>query len=64
MKITEIKTYPVFVGTRNQCIVKVETDAGWYGWGEAGLSGRHGFLLPREARRGASENVVGGVGRS
>ena len=40
MKITEIKTYPVFVGSRNQCLVKVETDAGHYGWGESGLSGR------------------------
>ena len=26
MKITEIKTYPVWVGQRNQMIVKVETD--------------------------------------
>lgn len=40
MKITDIKTYPIFVGTRNQCIVKVETDDGVYGWGESGLSGR------------------------
>ena len=40
MKITDIKVYPVWVGTRNQCLVKVETDEGIYGWGEAGLSGR------------------------
>jgi len=40
MKITDIKTYPVWVGTRNQCLVKVETDEGIYGWGEAGLSWR------------------------
>ena len=40
MKITDIKAYPVWVGHRNQCIVKVETDEGIYGWGEAGLSGR------------------------
>lgn len=40
MKITEVKVYPVWVGTRNQCIVKVETDEGIYGWGESGLSGR------------------------
>ena len=40
MKITDIKVYPVWVGTRNQCLVKVETDAGHFGWGEAGLSGR------------------------
>jgi galactonate dehydratase len=40
MKITDIKTYPVWVGSRNQLIVKVETDEGVYGWGESGLSGR------------------------
>jgi galactonate dehydratase len=40
MKITAIKPYPVWIGTRNQLIVKVETDAGVYGWGESGLSGR------------------------
>jgi galactonate dehydratase len=40
MKISDIKTYPVWVGNRNQLVVKVETDAGLYGWGEAGLSGR------------------------
>jgi galactonate dehydratase len=40
MKITDIKTYPTWVGHRNQCIVKVETDEGLHGWGEAGLSGR------------------------
>jgi galactonate dehydratase len=40
MKITAIKPYPVWVGTRNQMLVKVETDEGVYGWGESGLSGR------------------------
>jgi len=40
MKITEVITYPVWVGHRNQCLVKVETDEGIYGWGESGLSGR------------------------
>jgi galactonate dehydratase len=40
MKITDIKTYPIWVGTRNQLVVKVETDEGIYGWGESGLSGR------------------------
>lgn len=40
MKITDVKCYPVWVGRRNQCLVKVETDEGIYGWGEAGLSGR------------------------
>jgi galactonate dehydratase len=40
MKITDIKTFPTWVGHRNQMIVKVETDEGIHGWGEAGLSGR------------------------
>ena len=40
MKITDIKSYPVWVGHRNQLVVKVETDEGIYGLGEAGLSGR------------------------
>jgi galactonate dehydratase len=40
MKITDIKTYPTWVGHRNQCLVKVETDTGLFGWGEAGVSGR------------------------
>ena len=62
MKITEIKAYPVWVGQRNQLIVKVETDDGSFGWGESGLSGRElavteavkhyrEFLLGRDARR-------------
>ncbi len=40
LKITDIKVFPVWVGLRNQLIVKVETDGGLYGWGESGLSGR------------------------
>jgi galactonate dehydratase len=40
MKISDIKTFPVWVGHRNQMVVKVETDEGLHGWGEAGLSGR------------------------
>src|SRR6266511_3052449 len=40
MRITDIKAYPVWVGVRNQLIVKVETDQGVYGLGESGLSGR------------------------
>ena len=40
MKITNIKTFPVWVGSRNQMVIKVETDEGIYGLGEAGLSGR------------------------
>jgi galactonate dehydratase len=40
MKITDVKPFPVWVGHRNQLVVKVETDEGIYGWGESGLSGR------------------------
>ena len=40
LKITAIKPYPVWVGTRNQMLVKVETNEGIFGWGESGLSGR------------------------
>jgi galactonate dehydratase len=40
MKITAIHAFPVWVGIRNQLVVKVETDEGVYGWGESGLSGR------------------------
>jgi galactonate dehydratase len=40
MKITDIKPYPVWVGNRNQLVVKVETDEGIFGLGESGLSGR------------------------
>ena len=40
VKITDIKVYPTWVGSRNQLMVKVETDEGIYGWGESGVSGR------------------------
>ena len=40
MQITDIKPYPVWVGNRNQLVVKVETDEGIYGLGESGLRGR------------------------
>src|SRR4029079_5751701 len=40
MKITAIRPFPVWVGIRNQLLVKVETDEGIFGWGESGLSGR------------------------
>jgi galactonate dehydratase len=38
--IRDIKTFPTFVGRRNQLVVKVESDDGIYGWGESGLSSR------------------------
>ena len=40
MKITGVKSYPVRAGARNLFVLKIETDEGFYGWGEAGVSGR------------------------
>jgi galactonate dehydratase len=45
MKITAIHPYPVWVGIRNQLVVKVETDDGVFGWGESGLSGREQAVI-------------------
>ncbi len=45
MRITAITPFPVWVGIRNQLIVKVETDEGLYGWGESGLSGREKAVI-------------------
>jgi galactonate dehydratase len=40
MKITDIQTFPVYNGARNNLFVTVDTDAGIDGVGESGLSGR------------------------
>ena len=40
MKITDIKSFPVWVANRNQMVIKIETDEGIYGLGESGLSSR------------------------
>jgi galactonate dehydratase len=40
MQIAEVQTFPVYVGRRNQCLVKITADDGSYGWGESGLSNR------------------------
>lgn len=45
MVITNIKTYSFWLGFRNVCLVKVETDQGIYGWGESGLSGREQAVI-------------------
>lgn len=45
MKITNVKAYPFWLGERNICLVKVETDEGVYGWGESGLSGRERAVI-------------------
>ena len=45
LTITAVRPYAVWVGHRNQLIVKVETDGGHYGWGESGLSGREKAVM-------------------
>lgn len=66
MKITDIKTYPTWIGSRNQLIVKVETDEGLYGWGESGLSGRELAVVGavnhyREFLRGRDPRRIGAL---
>ena len=38
MKITEVKTFPIYYGSRSYLIVKIETDGGIYGVGEYGIT--------------------------
>jgi galactonate dehydratase len=45
MKITKLVPYPVKVGHRNQMLLKIETDAGISGWGEAGLTSREKAVM-------------------
>jgi galactonate dehydratase len=45
MKITAIRPLVAWIGTRNQLLVKVETDEGISGWGESGLSGREKAVI-------------------
>jgi len=40
MKITDIKPYIAWEGIRNLFMVKIESDEGFHGWGEGGLSSR------------------------
>lgn len=37
MKITELETYTFWKGSRNALLLKIQTDAGIYGWGEGTL---------------------------
>ncbi len=66
MKITAIKPYPVWIGRRNQLIVKIETDEGLYGWGESGLSGREKAVIGaiehfREFLIGRDPTAIGAI---
>ena len=40
LKIRAVEAFPVWIGERNQLLVKVTADDASYGWGESGLSGR------------------------
>ena len=40
MKITEVRTFITWGEPRNWVFVKIITDTGLYGWGEATLEGR------------------------
>ena len=44
MKITDIKTYTMDAYRTNWTFIKVETDEGLYGWGEASLGTQEGAL--------------------
>src|SRR5689334_12767814 len=66
MKITAIRPYPVWVGIRNQLLVKVETDDGVFGWGESGLSGREKAVVGaiehyREFLAGRDPFLIGAI---
>jgi galactonate dehydratase len=45
MKITAILAFPVWVGIRNQLLVKIETEEGIFGWGESDLSVREKAVI-------------------
>ena len=40
LRIRALETFPVWIGERNQLLVKITADDGSFGWGESGLSGR------------------------
>jgi galactonate dehydratase len=58
LRITSVTAYPVWIGFRNQLLVKIETDEdGIFGWGESGLSSRE--LAVEGALRHIGEFLVG-----
>ncbi len=57
MKITDVKPLIARGAVRNMMIVKIETDAGHYGWGESGLVGRE--LAVRGAVQHYREFLIG-----
>jgi len=66
MKISNVIAYPVWVGSRNQLLVKIETDEGIFGWGESGLAGREKAVAGaiehyRELLIGRDPFEIGGI---
>ena len=62
MKISAIKSFPVWAGHRNVFVLKIESDNGYHGWGESGVSSRElavqgavdhfrEFLIGKDPRR-------------
>ena len=54
MKITEIRTFISWAGLRNWVLVKVMTDSGLHGWGEATLEGFEETVAACVARFGTA----------
>jgi galactonate dehydratase len=66
MKIAAIEAFPIWVGRRNQLLVKVTTDDGIYGWGESGLATRERAVMGaiehyRELLIGRDAFDIGGI---
>jgi galactonate dehydratase len=40
LRIRKVEAFPVWLGHRNQLLIKVTADDGTFGWGESGFSGR------------------------
>ena len=45
LRIRDVEAFPVWVGHRNQLLVKVTADDGSFGWGESGFSGREQAVI-------------------
>ena len=52
MWIMEVSSYPVWAGSENHLLAKVETDEGAYGWGERALDARDRRAALRDRRCG------------
>jgi galactonate dehydratase len=64
--IRDIVAFPVWIGHRNQLLVKVTTEDGLYGWGESGFSGRERAVMGavehfREVLRGRDAMRIGAL---